>query len=187
MLNEFVVNLIMTYSAIYGIDPLLVVSVIDVESSWRPNVVSVGGDGGLMQLNSKVYKNYTTKELLDIKTNLKLGIKHLSDARKYSKFKDHEINWIVYYNCGAVSNTFKYPGKHKYVVKVKERMEKYKAKVGEKVMIKDIYNNILDGEAVYAGVAKQLGMSKVKIDDMVITVEDERIMDYNKYWTKDAK
>lgn len=123
-MTTYITSLILLYSSQFNIDPQVVMGVIESESSFRPNVISKTGDVGLMQLNLKVYKKYTKKQLLDVKTNLYLGIKHLSEAKKLSKHKKN-LAWLTFYNTGYVSNSFKYPELHKYVKKVKKNMQKF--------------------------------------------------------------
>lgn len=123
-MNPYIISLIMTYSQMYGVDPQIVFAVIGVESSFRANAISHTGDYGLMQLNKKVYYNYSVEQLLDPETNIKLGIKHLALAKQASKHKG-EFSWLTFYNCGYKSNDFKYPNLHPYVKKIKKKMKEF--------------------------------------------------------------
>lgn len=59
----------------YDIEPEIIASIIVVESSVRPHVISRGGDYGLMQVRYKVHKDKvkTANDLLDPKTNIFIG------------------------------------------------------------------------------------------------------------------
>lgn len=85
-----------------SLDPLLVMSVIKVESSFRPDAVSNVGAFGLMQLmpetaewlNKKYKLNYDYKT---IEGNIALGCKYLN----YLLEKDGDLNTaLVHYNTG---------------------------------------------------------------------------------------
>lgn len=122
-MSNYILSLIFLYSSQYNLDPKLVIAVIDVESGFR-NVISKTGDYGLMQLNKKVYYNYSVEQLLDPETNIKLGIKHLAFAKQASKHKG-EFSWLVFYNAGYKSNDFKYPELHPYVKKIRKKMKEF--------------------------------------------------------------
>ena len=59
----------------FGISPNLIASIIVVESGARPNVVSRGGDYGLMQVRYKVHKDKvrSSSELLKPEINIRVG------------------------------------------------------------------------------------------------------------------
>lgn len=61
-----------------GIDPLLVLSIIEIESAFNPFAVSSRGAHGLMQINYKVWKdelNIDFKRIYDMDYNVDLGIR----------------------------------------------------------------------------------------------------------------
>jgi len=65
-----------------NIDPGLVVSIIHVESAWRPNAVSARGACGLMQLVPTSHRTpsgkvYSCRQLKDPALNIRLGVEHL--------------------------------------------------------------------------------------------------------------
>jgi len=65
----------------YGVDPKLVFAIIEVESNFDPNVISLG-NYGLMQINSSnlstLHTALGTTNLLDAKQNVEAGIYWLS-------------------------------------------------------------------------------------------------------------
>lgn len=71
----------------YKVDPLLVVSVIQIESGWRPDKRSVTSDYGLMQVHVAVRgsSNFLRREreLLDPRVNVREGTRILAMWREY--------------------------------------------------------------------------------------------------------
>ena len=62
-----------------GLDPLLVQALIEVESGWRPDAVSVDGAVGLMQILPSTGGDYLrSADLSDPVTNLRIGVVHLA-------------------------------------------------------------------------------------------------------------
>lgn len=61
-----------------GIDPLLVKSVIKVESDFNPDAVSPAGAMGLMQIMEMIAHSYNVKNPFNPEENLQAGIKHLA-------------------------------------------------------------------------------------------------------------
>ena len=82
-----VASVINTESDKYGIDPFLVLSVIQVESRFKPRAISHKGARGIMQIMPRTGKYVAKKydvpfksyqSLYDPVTNIKLGIAYLS-------------------------------------------------------------------------------------------------------------
>jgi soluble lytic murein transglycosylase-like protein len=100
------------------LDPGLVLSIIHVESSWRPNSVSARGACGLMQLvptshPTRSGKVYTCKQLQDPKLNIRLGVESL---RGWIDLADGDISLaLCAYHSGV--ECFEDPHYH-YVEKV---------------------------------------------------------------------
>ena len=59
----------------FGVSPNLIAAIIVVESGARPNVISKGGDYGLMQVRWKVHRKEFpwAKDILEPKTNILIG------------------------------------------------------------------------------------------------------------------
>lgn len=118
---------ILLFSIENEIEPELVMSIIETESSFNQYAVGLPeGSIGYMQLNPKWYKQYSKKELLDTETNIRLGVAHLAAAKKDCKFKKKNT-WVICYNTGVTGATkIKYPLKNKYYKKVMKHYTKYK-------------------------------------------------------------
>lgn len=118
-------------SSKYGVDPMLIEAVIQVESGFDPNAVSKKGAGGLMQLMAATAKRYDVSNRFDPKQNIYAGTKHL----KYlmNRF-DSKINMVLAaYNAGSGSvdkygGIPPYPETRRYVVKVKSAHNRLKSK-----------------------------------------------------------
>ena len=63
----------------YHVSPALIAAIIVCESSTRPNVISKGGDYGLMQVRYRVHK---VKNLLNPRVNIFTGTRILAQYRK---------------------------------------------------------------------------------------------------------
>jgi soluble lytic murein transglycosylase len=95
------------YSKQYGIDPLLVVSMIKVESNFSKSAKSRDGAVGLMQLMPSTarqlaaelgYEDFTNEALTDPDVNIRLGVYYISKLRK--EFHNNEILTLAAYNAG---------------------------------------------------------------------------------------
>ena len=71
----------------FGVSPSLIASIIVVESSAQPNVVSRGGDYGLMQVRYRVHKDKvkSAADLFKPEINIKVGTRIFADY--YNKKK----------------------------------------------------------------------------------------------------
>lgn len=94
------------YSREHGLDPLLVLSVIRVESGFAPKAVSPMGALGIMQVMPATARFITERrgwswpgesELFDPSFNIRLATSHLSDL--ITKFGSVE-EALIAYNCG---------------------------------------------------------------------------------------
>ena len=110
------------------VSPLLVDSVIQVESNYNPNAISPKGAQGLMQLMPATARRFGVTNSFDAKQNIEGGVKYLKFLK--DTFKDDRLA-IAAYNAGEGAVT-KYGGvppyteTKNYVVKVGD---KYKAKL----------------------------------------------------------
>lgn len=66
------------YAAKYGVDPVLVRAVIQVESDFNPQCVSHKGARGLMQLMPGTAKRYGVTEVHDPEQNIQAGVRYLA-------------------------------------------------------------------------------------------------------------
>ena len=109
-----------------NIDPLLVHSVIQVESNYNPFAVSSAGARGLMQLMPSTAREFGVRDSFDPQQNIEAGVKYL----KYLKdlYQDDRLA-LAAYNAGpaAVQKYGKtvppYPETRDYVQRVGERYE----------------------------------------------------------------
>ncbi len=72
-------TLIERYSSHYGVDPILVRAVIQVESDFNPRCVSNRGARGLMQLMPETARTYGVRAVLDPEDNIRGGVHYLAD------------------------------------------------------------------------------------------------------------
>ena len=82
-------------------DPLLLASVIRVESSFRPHVVSHRGAVGLMQVLPRTASDYGEWDLVDPGQNVHAGSTHL--ARLLSRFDGDVTLALAAYNAGTAN------------------------------------------------------------------------------------
>lgn len=152
-MTAFIISLILQYSSLYGIDPLLALSVAKAESGFNPSAVSTTGDYGVFQLNRSSFKGYSREELLDPETNVKLGIKYLLKM-KAECVHQAGITWLTCYNYGPENaKHVKHPDLFPYVKKIRGIMNEFK--VGEKVIVIGLYDLRLDGYGTYLGVSNE--------------------------------
>lgn len=94
-------KLVCEYSARRSLDPVLVLSVIRVESGFDPHSVSSTHDYGLMQLNSKsrigptLYPGLKKCDLLRMRCNIKWGTYVLYLWKRKCRGRHH---WLRHYN-----------------------------------------------------------------------------------------
>lgn len=70
----------------HKLDPIVFVSLISVESNWRPHVVSYANACGLTQVIPKWSRGWTCKQLKNPKTSIKVGSRILGYwLHKYAK------------------------------------------------------------------------------------------------------
>jgi len=121
-------------SALHGIDPLLVYSIIRVESNYRPDAVSAKGAVGLMQLMPATGKRFgvMADQRTDPVKNITAGVKYLSYLS--TLFGGNTALMLAAYNAGegAVKNHNNtvppYPETIDYVSKVLKRYDSEKGK-----------------------------------------------------------
>lgn len=123
--TNYLIALIGYYSAVYGVDPKLALSVAVVESRLNPTAVSERGAIGVFQLMPQSF-NMPARDLFNPEVNIKLGVKYLSWNKKYCKHKV-DNTWLVCYNYGIGNAArVKYPKLFPYYKQVmKEYHERY--------------------------------------------------------------
>jgi soluble lytic murein transglycosylase-like protein len=107
----------------YDVNPLLVDSVIQVESNYNPLAVSPKGAQGLMQLMPATAQRFGVTDSFDPKQNIEGGVRYLKFLQ--DTFQDDRLA-IAAYNAGEKAVT-----KYKDVPPYPETMD-YVAKVGKK-------------------------------------------------------
>ena len=99
-MNTVIFRVLIHYCAIFHVDPLLVRSVITVESGWNADLIGQANEQGLMQLLPTSFPKYSKQELKDVNINLREGISYLSKMKKECKYK-LDNTWVVCYNRGS--------------------------------------------------------------------------------------
>jgi len=107
----------------FDVNPLLVDSVIQVESNYNPFAVSPKGAQGLMQLMPSTAQRFGVTDTFDPKQNIEAGVRYLKFLQ--DTFQDDRLA-IAAYNAGE-----KAVAKYKDVPPYPETMS-YVAKVGKK-------------------------------------------------------
>lgn len=106
----------------HGVDPRLVHALIEVESSYRADVVSVAGAMGLMQLMPVTAKRYGVTDPLDPESNIEAGTRHLRAL--LDEFGPlFELDALAAYNAGESvvrchGGVPPYPQTHRFVRRV---------------------------------------------------------------------
>lgn len=99
--------LIERYADRYGVDPVLVRAVIQVESDFNPRCVSHKGARGLMQLIPETAKRYGVRDVFDPEQNIRGGVHYLADLLVLFHNDVHRA--LAAYNAGE-NAVLKYAG-----------------------------------------------------------------------------
>ena len=91
----------------FGIDPLLIKSIIKHESGFNTNVVSSAGASGLMQLMPSNIRHYGVADPFNPEENIAAGVKHFKSY--YDMYKGDLELTLAAYNAGP-GNVKKYGG-----------------------------------------------------------------------------
>ena len=86
------------YAKQYGVDPVLIRAVIQVESNFDPKCVSHKGARGLMQLMPATAKRFGVKQIHDPEENIRGGVRYL--AWLLNHFNDDLQRALAGYNAG---------------------------------------------------------------------------------------
>ena len=116
-------------SRAHGVDPLLVHSVIQVESNYDPQAISPKGAEGLMQLTPPTARMLGVSNTFDPGENIEAGVKYLKYLQDL--YKDDRLA-LAAYNAGpGAVEKYKtippYPETRKYVEKVGQKYDAAKA------------------------------------------------------------
>ncbi len=109
----------------YGMDPLLVQAVIEVESNYDPFAISPKGAQGLMQLMPGTARNLAVRDSFNPLENIEAGVRHLKSL--LARFDGSIDNALAAYNAGAGAVE-----RHGGVPPYRETAD-YVAKVGRKL------------------------------------------------------
>lgn len=120
--ESLILSLIVHYSSIYQVDPVMATAVARVESNLNPMAVSPKGAIGVFQImpiNSK-----HPERLYELDYNINNGIRLIAQAKKKCKHQI-DLQYLTCYNHGIKGATrLKTPSTSEYVKKVKEQIEK---------------------------------------------------------------
>lgn len=112
---------VINYSNAADVDPVLILSMMYVESRFQKNAVSRSGACGLMQLIPKWNKEeingkrvkYSCKEIMEPERNIRLGVAALKRWYKATKSMDRSL---CGYNAGNICRKkIRNPSKFRYV------------------------------------------------------------------------
>jgi hypothetical protein len=114
----------------YGVDPILIKSVIKAESNFDPKAVSPKNAQGMMQLIPATAKDYGVDDPFNAKQNIEGGVKFLRDLIEF--FKGDLDLVLAAYNAGPGTvmkynnKVPPYPETRKYVQRVKKFYKIYR-------------------------------------------------------------
>lgn len=142
-------SLILYYSGMYNVNPMLVVAVIEHESNYNQYATGkVANERGYMQLNPKSFPEYKPDQLYNSEINIREGVKYLAKMKKECKHK-LDNDFITCYNLGIKKgNKVRYPKLWKYNLAVNKIMQN-KFKEGDKVIVEGLFNLRSDGPGTY--------------------------------------
>lgn len=100
-------KLIATTAARHGLDPLLLVAMIQAESSFNPNAISVVGAIGLMQVLPTTVELFTDGDPFDPVVNLDVGARYMKGL--LAQFEGDTALALAAYNAGP-GNVLRHQG-----------------------------------------------------------------------------
>jgi len=133
----------------FDVNPLLVDSVIQVESNYNPFAVSPKGAQGLMQLMPGTAQRFGVTDSFDPKQNIEAGVRYLKFLQ--DTFQDDRLA-IAAYNAGekAVAkykDVPPYPETINYVAKVDKKYGQAKRAAGKNNEVKNEAKNVEEPKA----------------------------------------
>lgn len=124
-MNPAILKLIIGLAVSYQLDPVLIESIISVESHWNAKALGNQGEIGLMQIMPE-YTKLNVQQLQIPKYNIREGVKMLSYAKRYCVHQKN-FEYIVCFNRGVYGGSkLKDPSKDLYYNKVIEQYKKVK-------------------------------------------------------------
>jgi len=113
------INLLITfYSLVNGIDTRLAFQMAKIESNMNPNAVSRTNDGGLYQLNRKVYKFHNESWRFHPAVNMAIAMRALAGLKEKCTHKSYN-SYVLCYNMGIKgAKRIKFPLKQTYYKKM---------------------------------------------------------------------
>lgn len=119
-----IINTIIFFSNLYGLDPNISMAVAKVESQINPEAMGSLGELNIFQVRPEF--TYYSKTALKSNIGIMVGIQKLIEARDTCIHKN-DINWLVCYNYGSENaKKVKFPHLFPYVKKVKKELERIK-------------------------------------------------------------
>lgn len=116
-MKELIFTMITMLSPQYGIEPELTQAIIKVESNGNHRAIGLKGEVGLMQIRPE-FSKFSKEELFNIETNIKEGLRILSEAKLRCKHKEN-YTFVVCFNGGVgLGKKIKHPTKFPYYSKV---------------------------------------------------------------------
>ena len=100
-------DMVLSAAAKTGLDPKLIRSVIQTESSWNHRAISKAGAMGLMQLMPATAKRYNVTDVFDARENVLGGSRYLKDL--LSRYRGDLTLALAAYNAGETA-VAKYAG-----------------------------------------------------------------------------
>jgi len=95
-------DLIVNTAQTYGVDPILVQALVQVESNYQPRARSSKGAMGLMQLMPSVAKEYRVRNAYDPRSNVEAGVQKLKALLE--KYGTEGVNLaLAAYNSGEAA------------------------------------------------------------------------------------
>jgi soluble lytic murein transglycosylase-like protein len=103
----------------HGLDPVLVLSIAEVESRFNPNAVGSLGELGLLQLRPEFHPVVKG----DTRHNIRVGVRYLASIKSRCSLKYGDA-WFVCFNRGEYRKALKAPREFPYYKKVKAAYER---------------------------------------------------------------
>lgn len=98
-----IIKLILFYSSMYGVEPKLALSIVQVESNYKVNAVGPVGEIGLFQIRPE-YVSVSRKALFNPQVNSLLGIQKLAQKKARCVHKADKT-WVICYNRGVTGGS----------------------------------------------------------------------------------